>query len=342
MSQGWRKLLTPSVKEMILESVPFRLYSRYQLTKKKIRISLEVTTKCNVNCVMCTRLDMVKQKKLVIGEVDKKIIESVLRDIKRFVKNGWEVTVAPMGLGEPLLYSGLVDFFSSIKKISKNIRIVLVTNGVLLDKEISKNLIKIGVDEISISLNVTNTGDYKKYIRADNYDLVKNNIKQLLETKNSCKDSRTSVYIQYLDYRGKASIFNDEIGYWQKLMTNADKCYVHPIVNQAGFKKDGITIKEKESFPCTSPIERVSIRIDGSIYPCDPCFYAGKEKINELYLGNVKKDSIFEMFSDKSSKNFKIHEMMKSGDYSNLPTCAKCNTYKLSTNCYFKLFGRWF
>lgn len=320
-----RKLVTPRMKEMILRSIPFRLYSRMQLKNPEIRVSVEVTTKCNCKCSMCTRERLVKQDKLRIGEIADKKINIILGEIKKFRKKGYNVAFTPMGLGEPLMYSKIFQVFEKVKKIDKNIKNILVTNGLLLN---SKNNFK-NVDEISISLNGRNRDEYKKLNGIDAFEVVVQNIKNLLKLKN-----RPNVFIQYLDLN--KSDFTKVINEWNKLMRDGDKCYVHPIVNQAGLAN-----KEKDliNYPCTQPLWRISIKINGDVYPCDPALYSGSNKFEELCLGNVDKMSIYETFIDKFSKRYQIFNEMRKNDYKNLECCKVCTTKCLGGNCYFNIGG---
>lgn len=338
-----RKFVTLKFKKRILDSLAYRLYLRSFFGKKGMRFSVEITTKCNINCAMCTRAEMLKKGKLDVGEMKPEIINKVIEEMKKFVDHGYEVTFVPMGLGEPLLYSDFKNIIKRIKKASRKIRVVLVTNGVCLTKEIIKDLIELKIDEISISLNVNNKADYKKYMKADNYSKIKENIENLIKARNKSGFKLPNIYVQYLDYKNNENKFNKDIKDWTKIMKYGDKCYVHPIVNQAGFKKDLLSDLNKEDFPCTSPLSRVAIRINGDVYPCDACFYGGNQKVEELFLGNIEKISLWKIFNNKNSKNFQIVENMKNGDYSKLSICKKCNTYKLSPNCYFKnpITKRW-
>jgi len=338
-----RRFISPELKERILNSLIFRLYFRFINRSKEIRFSVEVTTKCNINCAMCTRMEMLKKGKLVVKEMDPEIIEKIIDEMDKFIKNGYKVTFVPMGLGEPLLYSELKNVIEKVRQVSEKIKIILVTNGVCLTQEVANDLVKLKVNEISVSLNVNNASDYKKYMRADNYPKIKKNIENLIKIRNESGFEIPSIYIQYLDYLNSGNKFNKNIKNWTKIMKYDDKCYVHPIVNQAGFKDNGLEESRVEDFPCNSPLTRVAIRINGDIYPCDACFYGGSQRVSELYLGNVKKESIFNIFNNKKSKNFRIIEMMKNCDYSKLPTCKKCDTYKLGVNCFFKnpITKRW-
>jgi len=334
---NWRILFIPRIKDLIVRSWPYRIYFRYLLGKKVIRYSVEITTLCNLNCVMCTRRDKIKTNKLVVGNMDEVLLNGILVDMDRFVKAGYRVEFVPMGLGEPLMNKYFFDILTRVKKISNKIYIILVTNGVLLDKSKIGKLVSKGVDEICVSLNVNNSSDYTKYMRAsDYYNKIVGNIFELFRIRNLDKLSKLKIIIQYLDYKNKPGSFNKNIFDWQKLMKNGDKSYVHPIVNQAGFKK-GVTGGNISSFPCVSPLSRVAIRLNGDMYPCDPCFYGGTQKIKELYLGNIKEMSFYDLYMDRNSKIYEIVDLMKRNEYNFLPTCRKCNTYKLSGNPFFSL-----
>lgn len=343
MLQKIIRLMTPETKKKLVSGLPFRIYSRLQMKNKYIRISTEITTKCNCNCAMCTRLDRVKQGRLKVMDMEPKTINKILEQIKLFVDHDYPVIFAPMGLGEPLMYKNLYKLISDIKKISKKVRIVIVTNGVLLSPETSKKLVDLGVDEISISLNVNNDADYKKYVGGKNYSLVVDNIKKLISYRNKKNASGTGILVQYLAYTSDIKKFDNDIKRWQKIMRYGDKCYVHPIVNEGGFNETKlVNFKNNNVFPCCSPIQTMAVRVNGDLYTCDASFFNGNSKIDELYLGNINKINYFkDIHSNKNSKIYKILESMKNNDYCKLKNCQKCHNYKLAPNPFFKIFGKW-
>jgi radical SAM protein with 4Fe4S-binding SPASM domain len=333
-----RRLITPVLKDKIVASLPYRLYNRAEMKKKYIRFSIEITTKCNNNCSMCTRLERVKEGKLKVMDMSPEVMDRILKQVRTFIEHDYQVTFAPMGLGEPLMYKNLYMLFGDLKKISPKIKIVMVTNGVLLSLERSKKLVELGVDEINVSLNVNNSHDYKKYIGGNNYLLVKNNIKKLIEHRNASGKNNTSVLVQYLDYTGKPNKFDNDIKEWSKIMKYGDKCFVHPIVNEGGFNQKMVNFKNAEVFPCFLPIKTIAVRVNGDIYTCDATFFSGNAKITDLYLGNILKVDYFkEIHSNKNSKIYKILDMMKRDDYCKLRNCQKCNNYKLAPNPFFKI-----
>jgi radical SAM protein with 4Fe4S-binding SPASM domain len=289
---------------------------------------------------MCTRENLVKCNKLKVTNISDEILDKFYLLVKSFYQKSYQITVAPMGLGEPFLYPDLYKFVSKIKKIGQDIKVVIVTNGILFDNEIGKKIIESGIDEISVSLNAKNRNDYKKYMRVDSYFLVKKNISEFIKLRNKLKSNLPHLYVQYLDFKNNANKFNKEINRWNRLMLASDKCYVHPIVNQAGFKKGIKNNYKSNSYPCISPLSRLVIKINGDTYPCDACLYNGLMKEKQLFLGNILKDNLMYEFENKNGKSKQIFNKMRQKDYSNLSVCKRCNTYKLSPNCYFSLpFG---
>lgn len=337
-----RSLLTPKVKDLIKNFWLYRLYCRLGSFKKNIRFSVEITTKCNARCDMCTREELVSKKELDVGDMNPVVFAKIVEEMKLFAKSGYSVVFAPMGLGEPLMSKDLIKILKLVKREVPGVKIILVTNGVLLSPEISANLVAIGVDEISVSLNTRNSRDYRKHVGGENYDLVVKNIVDLIKIRDKSRKKTTKIFVQYLDYDGESGDkFVGDMDRWYKLMSEGDKCYVHPVVNQAGLKSKKSTLGKTESFPCNSPVERVVVKINGDMYPCDPCLYGGKKRTEELFLGNVLEKSFFDIFRDKGSKIWQIREMMKKGDYKKLPSCKVCDTYKLGINTSFKVGGRW-
>jgi len=335
-----RRFLSPAAKEKILNSLPYRLLSRARLHKHGVRFSCELTTKCNLGCDICTRQSLVEKGHLHVGDMDENLVRRIVQEIKKFHNCSRNVHFVPMGLGEPLLYKGLFDLFGDIKHISKKIGIVLVTNGILLDGACCKKLISLGIDEVCVSLNAVKASSYRQHMKVDAYDKVCRNIENLISLRNKSGGRLPSVFVQYIDYDNNPKLYQKNVKQWSKIMRYNDKCFVHPIVNQAGFFSGGNSFaSSKKRFPCTQPLWRIAIKINGDMYPCDSCLYSGSKKTTSLYLGNIMKESPFEQLADKNSKRFSVIKRMRKNDYSQLPECERCNTCKLDCNCYFKLPG---
>ncbi len=332
------KYLSARQKERILGSLPYRCYSRLLLKSHEVRFSCELTTKCNVSCDMCTRAELVKMGGLHVTDMPENLIGRILEEMGKFLAAGRRVYFVPMGLGEPLLFKGLFDLFRRVKNISKDIGIVLVTNGVLFDEKAARETLDCGVDEVCVSLNACDETRYKQHMKFDAYENVCRNIENFIRMRNNAEFKRPSVFIQFIDYDKDHVLFEKEIKKWRGILSGEDKYFIHPVVNQAGFSCSGNSYKNQiKNHPCSQPLWRVAIKVNGDMYPCDPALYSGAQKIESLFLGNISQESPLEIFNSLDNKILKIITSMRKDDYSWLPECKKCNTYKLGCNCFFEL-----
>jgi radical SAM protein with 4Fe4S-binding SPASM domain len=331
------------MKDYILHSLPYRLYIRRLMPRMPVCISCEVTTRCNIACDMCMRKSLIDCGALHAVNMDDSIADRLVESIRKFHANGRAVYCSPMGMGEPLIYPKLIPFFARLKEISPSIGISLATNGILLTKEISRELISVGVDKVVVSLNAGNRDSYIKHMGIDRYEQVMSNTIELMQMKKSMGKITPQVYVQYIDYDNQADSYSSGIREWRKHMGPNDACYVHPVVNQAGFCTQS-TFSDRyysEPFPCTQPLWRIAVKANGNIYPCDPAFYVADSNLKSLYLGNISENNLYDLFNNPASRAHAIVDQMRKGDYSALPLCEKCNTYKLGPNPHFQLpFGR--
>lgn len=114
-----RKIINNKSKDIILNSFFYKIYTRIILRRKIIRFSIELTTFCNAKCSMCTRENLVKCNKLKVTNISDEILDKFYLLVKSFYQKSYQITVAPMGLGEPFLYPDLYKFVSKIKKIGQ-------------------------------------------------------------------------------------------------------------------------------------------------------------------------------------------------------------------------------
>jgi len=110
------------------------------LLKRPTRVYIDLTHKCNYNCVFCNSINN-KTKEISLNEWEKIILK-----IKKELGNCFLYFSG----GEPLLYK---DFFSLLKFTKENgFYVGMVTNGFFINKVNAYKLINSGIDSITISL----------------------------------------------------------------------------------------------------------------------------------------------------------------------------------------------
>ncbi|MEM2341654.1 MAG: radical SAM protein [Candidatus Bathyarchaeia archaeon] len=118
-------------------------------------LQIEVTNRCNFNCQMCVR--RIWNTTLVDLNLDLyKKLASTFKHLKRLIL---------YGLGEPFVNPSFIEMLKIAKEnLPKDSEIIVSTNGSLLNPILSEKILKIGVDNISFSIDTADMSKLK-YIR---------------------------------------------------------------------------------------------------------------------------------------------------------------------------------
>jgi MoaA/NifB/PqqE/SkfB family radical SAM enzyme len=117
------------------------------------QISLEITTRCNLDCVMCPH--GLPNGMLIKKDASDALIDSLLATIDE-VKY-WH----PIGTGEPLLAPGFWRIIDALEGRSSP-GVVMNTNGVLLTRQNVERLVKAPIQHVNVSMDAALPETYKK------------------------------------------------------------------------------------------------------------------------------------------------------------------------------------
>ena len=110
------------------------------------------TLKCNQNCYFCANMNQANYDYYVDN------INNAFEEITDSDKGGGFLSIALTG-GEPLLLPDkTLEFFIECRKRYPEVHLRLYTNGDFLYDELAKELAAVGLDEIRISVKVTESG----------------------------------------------------------------------------------------------------------------------------------------------------------------------------------------
>jgi MoaA/NifB/PqqE/SkfB family radical SAM enzyme len=128
-----------------------RLYLRRPVTHLA-RVYLEPTNRCNLNCVTCIRNCWDEP----LGEMSPATFARIVESLRAFSP---PPDVFFGGLGEPLAHPNILDMVSEIKALGSSVE--LITNGTLLTKSLSTQLIAAGLDMLWVSLDGATPESYR-------------------------------------------------------------------------------------------------------------------------------------------------------------------------------------
>lgn len=114
--------------------------------KDQIRkIYIEPTSRCNLNCKMCPRHTWTDE---VIGDMDMKLFELLIDQAKEI--DSLE-TIFFGGVAEPMTNKNIISMVKMAKDLG--VRVELISNGCMLNKEIIEELVKAGLDMLWLSID---------------------------------------------------------------------------------------------------------------------------------------------------------------------------------------------
>ncbi len=268
-------------------------------------VQVEVSTKCQLNCVMCPKY--VFSNEWIHENMDLDVIKSVPFEAFDYAHlQGW---------GEPLLNDDLPEMIDIAKKYCK---VGLTTNGLLLDEYVD-TLSKL--DLLAISIGSADPDVHRSVRRSklekilDNVKLLserkdkpkivfntlmmKNTVKQLPElVKLAFECGADEVIANNLDYIPAEYLFQFKV-----FSSDDAKEYVHEasvLAEKLGIKFVARPLKLEEALVCAeNPIKNCLITWDGKITPCVYLhlptksesikrYFEGKSyDVKKLYFGTV-------------------------------------------------------
>ncbi|MBU0847642.1 radical SAM protein, partial [Patescibacteria group bacterium] len=181
------------------------------------------------------------------------------------------------GNGEPLINKNIIEMISLAKERNISKKLILFTNGTLMNSDMFDNLISSGIDEINVSIDTIDPETYKnvkgKNLLCEVLNNIDYGIKKISQNKSQSQNNNTSLIIKACS-GGSSSIYgiNDNsikqiIDKYKDIVYNSQ--YIHiknsPIVELI----DGFIYKKKECHkPCEIPFYMIYIKYDGRVSPC--------------------------------------------------------------------------
>lgn len=264
------------------------------------RVYLEITNSCNLDCPFCTNE---KGNRFLSLEE----IKSYLPQIKEYSDYLYLHV-----LGEPLLHPNIKEIFKEAE--INNLNINLVTNGILLDKEILKEK---SLRKLSISVHSTNNIKINDDYYNNLLKIIKNNNDKYIELRFYDKDNLNESNIMFLaklksEYEFEITDRKDSYKLKNNVYVLYKELFKWPDINDEVTNCNG---------KCHGAIDQIAILSNSDVTICclDP---KGHNKI-----GNLKNNSLKEILESKEyleiKNNMRNHIIFKE-------LCKRCTYYLTS------------
>ncbi len=265
--------------------------------------AVETTTRCDLSCTMCAR----QKLKLRARDMDPELFERLIAESRPYLE-----MVNLFGLGEPLLDPHLADRVRFCK--AHGVKTCISTNANRLDQATAEELLRAGVDWITLALDAVSAETYDRYRVGGDFDRVSRNVDTLLTLKRRMR-SPVFVATQMVvlpDNQHEARAF---VRRWSG----------RPGVNAVRLKFDEFGLPKMKTLaqvrrkpaPCwylwNGPL---LVRVDGALHRCCP------ETLSVEPRARFPDVSIAELYNDRAARELRAAHLR--GDLSSYPVCEQC------------------
>lgn len=310
------------------------------------KLYVEPSSLCNLNCKMCFRNGWINEKRELMSDaIWKSVLCSIpyCRDIE---------TVMFAGMGEPLTHPGIFNMIKSVAKLG--VRTHLLTNGTMLDRNCTDELIDSGLDMLWVSVDGFSRESYEKIQIGSRYDLILENLKYFSSRKGRCKLGVTFVIMRENESElYKINNFADMTGAYEINLSYAIPSFPIKARNSlydskipvGKMKRLGNDIEKRKLNFCPFVAEGVSfVKSNGDVCPCMQLLHSSytylfeeKRKVLSCSFGNVSENLLNDIWQSETYADFR--KRVYNFEFPDCTLCDGCDDrLENKKDCMFNTF----
>jgi len=276
------------------------------MSKTPPELCIETTSVCNARCIMCPQENMGRPKTAMDFELFKRIVDQC---VELGVKS-----IKPHNYGEPLLTPSFDKYISYIREKSSSIKIVLVTNGTLLDDKCANFLIDQGVNQVNISIDGITGETYERIRRNCKSQEVVNNTLNLINRKKEQKAKFPKILVEVIrmpETESEVPLFRKT---WESL---ADRAVITHYTTRAGSLGGLEGESKKNRVPGFRLWKQLVICSNGEVALCCADWDCS------ILIGNLNVQSLIEVWNSESTNRIREFHLQRTPQ--KIPLCARCH-----------------
>ncbi len=268
----------------------------------------EITNMCNLKCVHCPHSYVVRQENYRPRHMGL----DVFRKIADEVSGHSGAILRIVCDGEPTMHPDFMEImsYSRHKGISP---LCLNTNGTLLDERLVREILRLNIEVIEVSLDALRKETYERIRIGGDFDRVISNIDMLLKLRNEV-GSDTKIMVSIIDQPKVASEIEDFRAYWEE---RVDRVITRRYTSIGGLIDTGEKDSDsKNRWPCPLLWTRIFINVDGLAKFCV------EDWLDNTVLGDIRQESIGKIW--RSDKYRQLRMFHINGEFSKNSYCGRC------------------
>ncbi|MGY8825880.1 MAG: radical SAM/SPASM domain-containing protein [Candidatus Latescibacterota bacterium] len=271
-------------------------------------LDIESTNLCNLDCFFCPRKEAAKGEGLMDIAIFKRIVdECALRG-----------PIRKIGLhkdGEPLAHPQIVEMVRYIRDENAADVISFTSNGILMKPNKAEELIEAGLNDVSFSIDATQSETYKESKGRDKYELVEENVRNFLRIK----PAGVKVTVKFIRMRENAG---EEQVFIEKWSDAGADILITEYHDWSGSVRDSSLLgvdSGTASYACENPWYSLAVNWDGKVSIC--CV----DWDSQAVVGDANLESIYEIWNGDALRQ--IRQTHLEGRAHCITPCSTC-TYK--------------
>ena len=270
-------------------------------------IEIEVTNRCNEDCIMCPRHQLTRP----FGNLPMSLLEKILDEVKGHVE-----LINLFHFGEPLIHPQLAEMVRRCK--DSGAHTMVTTNGTLLTEKRAKELIESGLDMLVVSLDAASPAVYSRIRRLGDFHSVLKNVETFLLLKEKYGQGPYT-QVQMVALQPNRHEIDGFIKQWKG---RVDSIRIKHFYNTANIGKEinEPPIDREQARPCVMLWREPVILCDGTVLPC--CV----DMIGEQPVGNITERSLMEIWN--GSEMVEMRQKHVQGRHREIPICRDCHVFQ--------------
>lgn len=287
-----------------------------------LQVDFEPLYACNIQCPICI-MSLPAEERLRFGNPRARLSRETIIDLLEEGAAHGQAAVGMNGICEPLLWPDLPDMVEHARKIGL-VDVMFNTNGLLLEENVSRRLIRAGLTRIMISLDAFTRETYNQARPGSDFDRVVENVKRFVRLRNEMGRVLPIVRVSFCVTSLNEAELDDFIEGWSPIVDFFSiQHYGNTFEGRFADDRSRLFSGDHRYDPgprprCAQPWKRVMVRHNGDVIPC--CDASGLH----LTIGNIYRNTLREIWLGPQAE--KIRKMHLEGRYEDHPICRTCMT----------------
>lgn len=288
-----------------------RLFALYRSYRRRdlvvpvppLRLWIELSSRCNLRCPFCPNRDLPAKEK---GDMDWPLFKKIMDQAQAFA---FEINLHHRG--ESLLHpeaGRFIRYASSRGVLSK-----LHTNGTLLTGKVGEEILRSGLQRLSISFDGVDAAAYEKNRSGANFEQVTENIEAFLRRRRQLGQKTPRLAIEMMRLSPGRSELKKQKEFVRRFKElGLDELVLKEAHNWAGHLPGDAAAEILSA--CTFPWNALAVFFNGTVSPCAQDFFG------RLDLGNARATPLLEIWNGAP-----MQRLRRTFAAMNLSECVACN-----------------